>query len=256
MSLKAAVAFRSMRTLTAFASLCLGSALLCTSGVAAAFPGFFVGKKETVGTAHATHLAIYRKGDLSVVSVMPDYEGSLEPFAIVMPVPSDVTLEHVKTLKREFLDRIEMLTAPRFMEFWEMDPCDPGPLEQEWERSKMASASTDFLGGGSMLGPTKKVPPEMLVEVKPEFKDGEYTFSLLDKEHAGDLGGLLKGKGYVLPDKDAQAVKPYVDSGMSLLVAEVDTKRIELVEGSGRRSPPSATKPTPRSRKSLQSSAF
>lgn len=222
-----------MRRTRVLAAAAVGLALsFAAPQPARAFPGFFVGKKPTVGTAQATHVAILKKGDASVVSVMPDYEGPLEPFAIVMPVPGDVTLEKVKTLKREFLDRMEMLTAPRFMEFWEMDPCDPGPLEQEWERSKMAAGGAGFLGSMDMgTGPVKKVPPEMLVDVKSEYKEGEYTFSVLDKDKAGDLAGFLKGKGYLLPDAAKAAVKPYVDSGMNLLVAEVDPKRIELVGG-------------------------
>jgi hypothetical protein len=223
-----------MRLNQALASAALGLvASLAQPRPAEAFPGFYVGKKPTVGTAHATHVAVLKKGETSVVSVMPDYEGGLDPFAIVMPVPNDVTLEKVKTLKREFLDRLEMLTAPRFMEFWEMDPCDPGPLEQEWERSKMAAAGPGFLGGFEQGGdgPKKKVPPEMLIDVKPEYKEGEYTFSVLDKDQAGDVAGFLKGKGYVVSDAAKNAVKPYVDGGMHLLIAEVDTKRIELVGG-------------------------
>lgn len=197
---------------------------------AGALPGFYVGKGDKVGTAHATHVSVMLKGERTIVSVMPDYDGDLVPFAFVMPVPADVTADKVKTLRREFVDRLEMLTAPRFMEFWEMDPCDPGPLEQEWERSKLARAETAFLGGGQ-VGGEKKVPKELLMTFDVEFKDGEYTYSVLDKEQAADLGGFLKSKGYALSDKAAQAVKPYVDEGMALLVAEVDPKRVELVGG-------------------------
>ncbi len=220
-----------MRTpITTAASSLLAAALITAAPAAEAFPGFFVGKKEGVGTAHATHIAIMPQGDTTIVSVMPDYEGSLEPFAIVMPVPADVTADKVKTLKREFLDRMEMLTAPRFMEFWEMDPCDPGPLEQEWERSKLASAETAFLGGGQ-VGGEKKVPKEMLMTVEPDFKEGEYTISVLGKDQTGDLAGFLKGKGYLVSDKASAAIKPYLDAGMNVIVAEVDTKRVELVGG-------------------------
>jgi MYXO-CTERM domain-containing protein len=222
-----------MRLTRALAAVAVGlTASFAAPQPADALPGFFVSKKSTAGKANASHVAIVKKGEQSVVSVMPDYEGGLDPFALVMPVPADVTLDKVKTLRREFIDRLEMLTAPRFMEFWEMDPCDPGPLEQEWERSKMAAGGAGFLGGMDMgSGPQKKVPPEMLVDVKSEYKEGEYTFSLLDKDKAGDLEGFLKVKGYQLPDAAKTAVKPYVDAGMGLLVAEVDTKRIELVGG-------------------------
>ncbi|MBK7581005.1 MAG: DUF2330 domain-containing protein [Myxococcales bacterium] len=208
----------------------LVTAFLGGSPDARALPGFYVGKKASVGTAHATHIAVIPKGETTIVSVMPDYDGALDPFALVMPVPADVTADKIKTLKREFVDRLEMMTAPRFMEFWEMDPCDPGPLEQEWERSKLASADTAFLGGGQ-VGGEKKVPKEMLLTVEPDFKEGEYTMSLLGKDQTGDLAGFLKGKGYILTDQGAAAIKPYVEAGMNILVAEVDTKRVELVGG-------------------------
>lgn len=220
---------RSFRTIALATLVSVG--LLGAGGSARALPGFYVGKKDKVGTSHATHVVVMPSADTTIVTMMPDFEGDLAPFALVMPVPADVTLERVKTLKREHVDRVEMLSAPRFMEFWEMDPCDPGPLEQEWERSKLASSDTDFLGGGQKIGGEKKVAKELLLTVVPDFKEGEYTFSLLDKAAAGDLEGWLSGKGYVLPDAAAQAVKPYVDAGMSLLVAEVDPKRVELVGG-------------------------
>ena len=58
---------------------------------------------------------------------MPDYEGPLEGFAMVLLVPADVTVDKVTTLKRDFVDRLDSLSAPRFHEYWEQDPCDPGP---------------------------------------------------------------------------------------------------------------------------------
>jgi len=217
-----------------FRTLALSSVLsACVFGWTApaqAMPGFYVAKKGKAGIIHETHVAIMPKDDVTVVSVAPDYEGDLKPFAVVMPVPADVTVERVKTLKHEEADRLEKLTAPRFMEFWEMDPCDPGPLEQEWERSKLANAETAFLGGGQ-VGGEKKVAKELLLEVEPQFKDGEYTYSVLSGDEAKDAVGWLKGKGYDVSDAAQKALAPYVDAGMNVLIAEVDTKRIELVGG-------------------------
>ena len=119
-------------------------------------PGFYVGKNANKRASHAAFVVLMNKGEQSVVSVMPDYDGPFEPFALVLAVPSDVTLERIVTLRREYVDRVDQLSAPRFHEFWEEDPCDPDKPLQEWERDLRVTTSGDyFLGGSANLGGTK-----------------------------------------------------------------------------------------------------
>jgi hypothetical protein len=190
-----------------------------------------VSKKSDKLAAHTTHVIVVRKGDVSAVTIAADYEGPLQPFAWVLPVPADVTLERVKTLKMEYVDSVEKLTAPRFHEFWETDPCDPEKVEQEWERSMKASSGTDFLGGPAPAVTGPKVAKELFINVNPDYKDGEYTLSLLSGDEAKTTGAWLKGKGYNPSAEALKALEPYVASGMNVLIAEVDTKRVELIGG-------------------------
>ncbi len=128
----------------------LALAVLSGSRPASAFPGFFASKKSEPIKTYSTQIAVMKRGSDTVVSVMPDYEGPLEGFALVMLVPADVTSDKVTTLKRDFIDRLDSLSAPRFHEYWEQDPCDPGPAEQEWERNlKVSGAAGGELGGGA-----------------------------------------------------------------------------------------------------------
>src|SRR5690242_20220356 len=183
--------------------------------------------KSQAPTVHQTQVVVMKKGPTSVVTVMPDYQGSLEPFAVVLATPSDVIADHVVTLKREFVDHADQMSAPRFHEFWEQDPCDPGPPEQEWQRDLRVSGA-GFLGGPSS-GPTKKVAIELSLDTQPKVKEGEYTISVLP---AGTSPiGWLKEHGYAPPPGADQAVAPYVSQGLVFVMAEVDTKRIELVGG-------------------------
>jgi hypothetical protein len=197
------------------------------SNPAHALNGFFASKKGGEIKSHTTQAVVMKRGPATAVTVMPDYEGPLEGFALVMLVPADVEMEDVTTLKREFVDRVDQVTAPRFHEFWEQDPCDPSAPQQEWERSLKVEGA-GFLGGGSITG-GKKVAKELFLDVKAKQKQGEYTFTLLAPKD--DLAAWLSGKGYRVPDGAGAAVKPYVDGGMKLLVAEVDPDRIELIGG-------------------------
>ena len=218
----------------AHAGVAAAALAVAAASPAAAFPGFFIGKKPADRRAHSSQVVVMRKGDASVVTVAPDYEGPLDAFAVVLPVPADVTVENVATLKGEAIRRVEQISAPRFHEFWEQDPCDPAPPEQIWERSKMAVSGTDFLGGGMPQVGTEKVAKELLMRVETDFKEaGEYKFTVLDEAQSKAPGDWLKQQGYAVTDAATQAIRPYADAGMKFLVAEVDSKKIELL-GDGR----------------------
>lgn len=187
---------------------------------AVAVPGFFA----TAGgeaKSRASQVLVAKDGDTRVVSVMTDYEGPMEKFAIVLPVPSDVSLADVRALKRGDLERLDEITAPRFHEFWEMDPCEQGKPQQLWEIDLSASESTDFLGGGEMFAGTTKAPPEMRIDVEPDFRsDSEYQFSLV----GSNVAGFLKGKGLQVPSGIENELGRYAQ----FIVAMVDGRSVEI----------------------------
>ncbi len=218
-----------MNAAKALFSALLGLCLTLLAAPSDAFPGFLTSKTGAGIKVNSTQIVLMKKANATAVSLMSDYEGALEPFAMVLVVPADVSVEHVTTLKREYIDRVDAVSAPRFHEYWEQDPCDPGPVEQEWQRNMKADASSAFLGGGDMPQSTQKVAKELSLDVKAQQKEGEYTFTLLGKDDS--IEAWLKNKGYAVPPGAAQAVAPYLATGLRLLVAQVDTDRIELVGG-------------------------
>jgi len=213
-----------------FTSFALGSLLSLAAADALAFPGFFVGKNNSKRSLNTGSYVVMNRGEQSVVSVMSDYEGPFEPFAVIVAVPSDVTLDRVTAIRREFVDRIDQISAPRFQEFWEMDPCEPGKESQEWERDLRVQTSGDnFLGANMDFGPTRKVPKELLLSVKTEQKSGEYTF-MMPKE-GQTFEELIKERGWVLTAPMQQAIAAYGGQGLKFVLAEVDPNRIELIGG-------------------------
>jgi hypothetical protein len=207
-----------------FSTICFGITTNAT-----ALPGFMAGKKSADVTSHSTHVAVLKKGNVTAVTVMPDYEGPIEPFALVLAVPADVAADHVSSMKRDFVDHLDKISAPRFHEFWEQDPCDPGPVEQEWQRSMKANAESAFLGGGAPETGTKKVAKELFLDVTAKQKEGEYVFTVLAEKDSPVA--WLKGKGYKPPQGADAAVQTYLDAGYRFVIAEVNSSRIELVGG-------------------------
>ena len=219
-----------LRRTAAPGAISLAISLGVVTSVSPAFglPGFIAGNGDTPRVSNATQVVLLEKGDHTVVTVWADYEGQMDHFAIVLPVPADVKLADVKTLKRDSVDHLDEITAPRFHEFWEKDPCEPGDAQQEWERDLRVKESADnFLGAGMPdTSGGQKLPPEMLLDFDPQFKDGEYTFSMVPTGQSVDA--YLAKKGLSVPSKAKQAVGKYVAQGMQILVADVTVGKVEL----------------------------
>ena len=186
-----------------------------------ALPGFFASKGSAKRQSFSTHVVVMKDGGTSVVSVMTDTEGPEAPFALVLAVPSDVKQSQLRVLKRGAVERLEELTAPRFFEFWEQDPCDTSEQEQIWERDLSASKSKDFLGGAKLLGSTKKTRKELRLHLETDFRTAgvEYRLSVV----GSTIATWLKKKGYTVPS----GVNTEQHDG-KWVVAEVDTRKVQL----------------------------
>src|SRR4051794_22354018 len=90
---------------------------------APAFCGFYVSDSGKQLLNNATQVALMREGTRTVLSMQNNYEGPPEKFAMIVPVPSVLQKENVKTLPRELFAKLEQLDAPRLVEYWEQDPC-------------------------------------------------------------------------------------------------------------------------------------
>src|SRR5215470_14656967 len=92
---------------------------------ARAFCGFFVAGSDAKLTNNASQVVLMRKGNRTVMTMSNNYQGPPESFAMVVPVPVVLQKENVKTLPADVFDRVDSLSAPRLVEYWEQDPCQP-----------------------------------------------------------------------------------------------------------------------------------
>jgi hypothetical protein len=207
-------------------------ALLLAAPPAAAFPGVLVGKDDARRTVRTSHMAIMIAEGVTVVTVAADYIGPISPMAWLLPVPPDVTRERVHTAKRELVSRLEELTAPRYHEFYEKNPCEAGEAQQQWEYAP--KVENPGLQVGTRLLPRDEgpVPREMGIPLSPVFADGDspYGFQVLERPAAGATRAWLEPRGYHLPARMEERLEAEL-SGHNLLVAEVDPRRLGLVPG-------------------------
>src|SRR5882672_2209039 len=105
--------------------LLLVAMLLAVPRAADAFCGFYVNGAGGKMFNDATQVVLMRMGTRTVLSMQNNYKGPPEAFAMVIPVPVVLHEGDVKTLPKEVFQHVELMGAPRLVEYWEQDPCAP-----------------------------------------------------------------------------------------------------------------------------------
>jgi hypothetical protein len=217
------------------AALALTLALSATLSLAPresnAFCGFYVSGSSEQLTNKATRVALMRYGQRTVLTMSNDYDGPPQDFAMVVPVPIVLQQDNVKTLPHDVFSKIEALTAPRLVEYWEQDPCEGPIIERRVAaRSITGSRSTDDLEGGSGTG--------LGVRVEARFEVGEYQIVILSATQSSGLEAWLRQNRYNIPQGAAAALAPYIREGMKFFVARVNLARAHRrADGGARLSP-------------------
>ncbi len=217
-----------MRTTIAAALTCavLSAA---TASSAHAFCGFYVSGAGADMFNNATQVVMMREGKRTVLSMQNGYQGPPEDFAMVVPVPVVLQEENVKTLDDAIFDRVDALAAPRLVEYWEEDPCQPRVKYDMAARAVMESGAIadeeDSAGGG--LG----------VTIEAQFEVGEYEIVILSAKDSTGLDTWLRQEKYQIPSGAEPLLKPYVQGGMKFFVAKVNADKVTFKDGQAVLSP-------------------
>src|SRR6266699_287975 len=105
-----------MRSTAWLLALC---ATLAAPRAAGAFCGFYVAGSDQQLVNDATQVVLMRDGTRTVLAMQNDYKGPPTEFAMIVPVPSVLHEEDVKTLPKEVFQHVEQMGAPRLVEYWE-----------------------------------------------------------------------------------------------------------------------------------------
>ena len=196
-----------------------GSAVAALPGRAQAFCGFFVAGSNAKLTNNASQVVLMRKGNRTVMTMSNTYQGPPESFAMVVPVPVVLQKENVKTLPADVFDRVDSLSAPRLVEYWEQDPCRP-------EVHYKARAVMDF-EDAPMAGGKAEVKKDLGVKIEAKFVAGEYQVLILSATDSSGLETWLRREKYSIPQGAAEALAPYIRDKSKFFVAKVDIKKVK-----------------------------
>jgi hypothetical protein len=181
-----------------------------------AFCGFFVAGGDAKLTNHASQVVLLRKGTRTVMTMSNDYQGPPESFAMVVPVPVVLKKEDVKTLPMTVFDKVDSLSAPRLVEYWEQDPCRPPVVYEKMMRMAPAGANMHI-----------RDKADLGVTIEARFIAGEYEVLILSARESQGLETWLRQSHYNIPQGAAAALAPYVRDRSKFFVARVDITKVK-----------------------------
>ncbi len=208
---------------TALAALLASATFVAAQPSAHAFCGFYVGGAGQQMFNDATQVVMMREGTTTILSMRNNYQGPPTDFAMVVPVPQILSEETVKVLDDAVFDRVDKLTAPRLVEYWEQDPCYQPPPQATYDHSTAVLESA-----GPM--PRRSRDKDTGVTIEAQFDVGEYEIVILSAEESNGLERWLDQNDYNIPDGAAKVLDPYITQGMYFFVAKVNPDKVDFAK--------------------------
>jgi hypothetical protein len=176
---------------------------------ASAFCGFYVAKADGDLFNQASKVVFVRHDGKTVITMVNDYQGALQEFALVVPVPSVLQRGQIHVTENALVDHLDAYTAPRLVEYFDEDPCR---VREEVRAPPLLAAAPERPASAAALG----------VKVEARYTVGEYDIVILSAEQSGGLLSWLRQERYRVPDGAEAMLADYLAAGMKFFVARVD----------------------------------
>ena len=181
---------------------------------AMAFCGFYVAKADTDLYNSASQVVMVRDEDRTVITMANDFQGDVEDFAMVVPVPTFIDRDQINVTTPGLVDHLDAYTAPRLVEYFDENPC----RQQRYKNALALSAVPESMS----LRDSASVEEELGVTIEAKYTVGEYDILILSAEESSGLIEWLNDNDYKLPEGAEEVVGSYLKQGLRFFVARVN----------------------------------
>jgi hypothetical protein len=243
------------------------SILLCLAIAqpASAFCGFFVARSEVKLNNSASRVVIVRDGNKSIFTMANNFQGDVQDFARIVPIPVIPKREQVRIGDNQVIDQLDAFTAPRLVKYVDnFDRMLSSDITQvitfapfllamvlafilsrkltrmrRWEILLVmvlvsliaAIAIPSFLNQANKAkSADRPALASESVRVADQFTVGEYDVALLDASESDGLTNWLRTNGYNLPQGSETILNSYIQQGMKFFVVKIN---LEVLQKSG-----------------------
>ncbi|MEM7756858.1 MAG: DUF2330 domain-containing protein, partial [Cyanobacteria bacterium P01_A01_bin.40] len=186
---------------------------------ALAFCGFYVAKADSSLYNQASQVIIARDRERTVLTMSNDYQGEVKDFAMVVPVPVILTEEQVHVKDAKIIERLDGFSAPRLVEYFDEDPCQPQYLLEDRARGSSSYPQSAQI--------QKKAEAELGVTVEEQFSVGEYDIVILSAKESDGLETWLIQNNYKIPTGAKDLLQPYIKQNLKFFVAKVNLEEYD-----------------------------
>jgi hypothetical protein len=183
-----------------------------------AFCGFYVAQADSKLFNRASKVVLSWDDGTAAVTMANDYQGDPKEFAIVVPVPTFIERKQIGIVDMKTVDHLDAFTAPRLVEYTDLDPC-LGIVDMEAVRAAMPASPPQ-----SVLKVSNSVHG---VTVEATYDVGEYDVSILSAQQSDGLVQWLTENGYKLPEGAAPVLGSYIKQKMHFFIAKVNLNRMK-----------------------------
>lgn len=194
---------------------------LALTAQADAFCGFFVARGDAKIFNRSNQVIIARDGKRSVFTMMNDYQGDVKDFVRLVPIPVVPRREDIRIGDPSVVDRLGTYSAPRLVEYYDEDPCNPPPP---------VAQTTATSGVVEDAAPTARAQA-LGVKIEAQYRVGEYDILILSARQQSGLATFLRQEGYRLPQAADAMLGSYIRSGMKFFLIKVNLERFDREAG-------------------------
>ena len=186
------------------------------SSNAQAFCGFYVARADTSLFNRASQVVLVRDGKRTVITMSNDFEGDVEDFAVVVPVPTFIERGQVNVGDKAIIDHLDAYTSPRLVEYFDPDPC---------LARRRLELSQDMAALPSSKAVRESAAHSQGVTIEASYSVGEYDILILSAEESDGLIRWLNDNGYRIPRGADKVVGSYLKQDMRFFVAKVNIEK-------------------------------
>lgn len=184
------------------------------------FCGFYVAKADAKLFNNKSEVILVRDGKTSTITMSNDFKGNVRDFAMVVPVPVVLAEDDIKVVNRQIFDALDAYSAPRLVEYYDQNPCQP-----VYEIAEMAATSVDVRK--SLFRREMAVEDESYsVTIEAQYEVGEYDILILSAKESDGLKRWLIDNGYKIPAQAEEVLEPYIKSNMKFFVCKVNMDKM------------------------------
>src|SRR5206468_257815 len=178
-----------------------------------AFCGFYVAKAGAKLFNNASQVVRARDGDRTVLTMANDFKGDPKEFAVVVPVPTVIGKDQIRVSDRALLEHIDAYSAPRLVEYFDNNPCQP---------IAVFSAGQQGQQGGAVFDALRARARSLGVTIEAQYTVGEYDILILSARESTGLETWLRQNNYRIPAGASSVLTSYIRQNMKFFVARVN----------------------------------